>query len=130
MKVGAQVTTKDDQSLVTKTDLAAHHVLVTGLSGLTPDVPVVSEEDPDSLKIPETHSRYWLIDPLDGTKEFIQRNGEFTCKLALIESNRTVFGWVSVPVLGLLYHRGQGRGPKGLTVMAPIQTSGVATSSV
>ena len=71
------ITTKDDQSPVTKADLTAHHVLVTGLSALTPDIPIMSEEDPDSLKIPETHSLYWLIDPLDGTKEFIQRNGEF-----------------------------------------------------
>lgn len=100
------ITTKDDQSPVTKADLAAHHVLVTGLSRLTPDIPIVSEEDPDSLKIPETHSLYWLIDPLDGTKEFIQRNGEFTCNLALIDSNRTIYGWVSIPVLRLLYHGG------------------------
>ena len=85
------ITTKDDQSPVTKADLTAHHVLVTGLSALTPDIPIMSEEDPDSLKIPETHSLYWLIDPLDGTKEFIQRNGEFTCNLALIDSNRTVY---------------------------------------
>jgi 3'(2'), 5'-bisphosphate nucleotidase len=108
------IATKDDQSPVTKADLAAHHVLVTGLSGLTPDIPIVSEEDPESLKIPETHSRYWLIDPLDGTKEFIQRNGEFTCNLALIDSNITIYGWVSVPVLGLLYHGGQGRGAQRL----------------
>jgi len=108
------ITTKDDQSPVTKADLAAHHVLVTGLSGLTPDIPVVSEEDPDSLKIPQSHSRYWLIDPLDGTKEFIQRNEEFTCNLALIDSNRTIYGWVSVPALALLYHGGQGRGAQRL----------------
>ena len=108
------ITTKDDQSPVTKADLAAHHVLVTGLSALTPDIPIVSEEDPDSLKIPETHSLYWLIDPLDGTKEFIQRNGEFTCNLALIDSNRTIYGWVSVPVLGLLYLGGYGRGAQRL----------------
>jgi 3'(2'), 5'-bisphosphate nucleotidase len=108
------ITTKNDESPVTKADLAAHHVLVTGLSALTPDIPIVSEEDPDSLKIPETHSPYWLIDPLDGTKEFIRRNGEFTCNLALIDSNRTIYGWVSVPVLGLLYHGGQGHGAQRL----------------
>jgi 3'(2'), 5'-bisphosphate nucleotidase len=108
------ITTKDDQSPVTKADLAARHVLVTGLSALTPDIPVVNEEDPESLKIPEAHSRCWLIDPLDGTEEFIQRNGEFTCNLALIDSNRTIYGWVSVPVLGLLYHGGQGPGAQRL----------------
>ena len=108
------MTTKDDQSPVTKADLAAHHVLVTELSALTPDIPIVSEEDLESLKIPETHSRYWLIDPLDGTKEFIQRNGEFTCNLALIDARRTIYGFVSVPVLGLLYHGGHRLGAKRL----------------
>ena len=79
------IAAKDDQSPVTQADLAAHQVLVAGLSVLTPDIPIVSEEDPESLKIPQTHSCYWLIDPLDGTKEFIQRNGEFTCNLASID---------------------------------------------
>ena len=101
---------KGDQSPVTEADLAAHRVLVAGLAALTPEIPVVSEEDLTSLAIPAVRKRYWLIDPLDGTKEFIQRNGEFTCNLALIDSHRTVYGFVSVPVLGLLYHGGQGLG--------------------
>ena len=63
---------KGDESPVTQADLAAHHLLVNGLSQLTPNIPVVSEEDPSSLQIPESHQRYWLIDPLDGTKEFIK----------------------------------------------------------
>jgi len=109
------IATKDDQSPVTQADLAAHQVLVKELSALTPDIPIVSEEDPESLRIPETHTRFWLIDPLDGTKEFIQRNGEFTCNLALIDAHRTVYGFVSVPVLGLLYRGGQGLGAKRLT---------------
>lgn len=109
------IATKHDQSPVTQADLAAHRVLVKGLSALTPNIPVVSEEDPLSLKIPETHSRYWLIDPLDGTKEFIKRNGDFTCNLALIDSNRAAYGWVSVPILGLLYHGGRGLGAQRLT---------------
>lgn len=109
------IATKSDQSPVTEADLAAHQVLVAGLSALTPDIPIVSEEDPESLRIPETHTRFWLIDPLDGTKEYIQRNGEFTCNLALIDTHRTVYGFVSVPVLGLLYHGGQRLGAKRLT---------------
>lgn len=109
------IATKSDQSPVTEADLAAHQVLVAGLSVLTPDIPIVSEEDPESLKIPESHTRFWLIDPLDGTKEFIRRNGEFTCNLALIDAHRTVYGFVSVPVLGLLYHGGQGLGAQRLT---------------
>ena len=101
---------KGDQSPVTKADLAAHHVLVNRLSQLTPDIPVMSEEDPSSLQIPGSHQRYWLIDPLDGTKEFINRNDEFTCNLALIDSHRAIYGFVSVPVLGLLYHGGNTHG--------------------
>ena len=102
--------TKDDESPVTQADLAAHHVLVNGLSQLTPDIPVVSEEDPSSLRIPESYRRYWLIDPLDGTKEFINRNDEFTCNLALIDSHKPIYGFVSVPVLGLVYHGGDRHG--------------------
>ena len=101
---------KGDESPVTQADLAAHHVLVNGLSQLTPNIPVVSEEDPSSLQIPEIYQRYWLIDPLDGTKEFINRNDEFTCNLALIDSNKTIYGFVSVPVLDLLYHGGDTHG--------------------
>ena len=84
---GLNTELKGDQSPVTKADLAAHHVLVNGLSQLIPDIPVVSEEDPSSFQILESHQRYWLIDPLDGTKEFINRNDEFTCNLALIDSH-------------------------------------------
>ena len=103
---GLNTELKGDQSPVTKADLAAHHVLVNGLSQLIPDIPVVSEEDPSSFQILESHQRYWLIDPLDGTKEFINRNDEFTCNLALIDSHQTSYGFVTVPVLGLLYHGG------------------------
>lgn len=95
--------TKGDDSPVTKADLAAHNVLVQGLSELTPTIPVVSEEDAESIKIGQTAEIYWLIDPLDGTKEFIKRNGEFTCNLALIESKRTTLGFVGVPAAGHLY---------------------------
>lgn len=97
---------KGDNSPVTKADLAAHNVLVAGLAGLTPDIPVVSEEDKDSLAVPKTNSVYWLIDPLDGTKEFIKRNGEFTCNLALIEHNKTTLGFVGVPANDELYTGG------------------------
>jgi 3'(2'), 5'-bisphosphate nucleotidase len=97
---------KGDASPVTEADLAAHYILVNGLSHLTPNIPVVSEEDPTSLQIPESHQRYWLIDPLDGTKEFITKNDEFTCNLALIDSHKTIYGFVSVPVLDLLYYGG------------------------
>lgn len=101
---------KGDDSPVTKADLAAHNVLVQGLSEITPDIPVVSEEDASSVSTPSTSNVYWLIDPLDGTKEFIKRNDEFTCNLALIENNRATLGFVSIPAKGELYFGGKEAG--------------------
>ena len=94
---------KSDESPVTRADLAAHQILIDGLTKLTKDIPVVSEEDPDSVAIGRQADCYWLIDPLDGTKEFINRNDEFTCNLALVEDHRPTLGLVSVPAPGLLY---------------------------
>ena len=104
------VTQKSDASPVTQADLAAHRVLVQGLALLTPDIPVVSEEDLDSLSLRQAHALYWLIDPLDGTKEFIKRNGEFTCNLALIEGRQATLGFVSVPADGRVYCGGRSLG--------------------
>ncbi len=101
---------KQDSSPVTKADLAAHNVLVEGLAQLTPGIAIVSEEDPSSLAIPRQHLCYWLIDPLDGTKEFIQRNGQFTVNLALIEDQRPSLGLVSTPVDQTLYWGGKDLG--------------------
>jgi 3'(2'), 5'-bisphosphate nucleotidase len=104
------IETKGDDSPVTKADLAAHQILVDGLALLTPDLPVMSEEDPDLLDIPRQYAVYWLIDPLDGTKEFIKRNGEFTCNLALIEDHRTRLGFVGIPADGRVYTGGESLG--------------------
>lgn len=89
---------KADQSPLTEADLASHRVLVDGLARLDPSLPVISEESglPD-YALRQTWSAYWLIDPLDGTKEFIARNGEFTVNLALIEAGRPTLGVVGVP---------------------------------
>lgn len=102
---------KEDDSPLTEADLAAHGVLVAGLTRLAPEVPVLSEE----AELPDwaTRSgwrRYWLIDPLDGTKEFLRRNGEFTVNIALIEGGVPVLGVVSVPVLGIIYAGVRGTG--------------------
>ena len=101
---GFDVTAKGDNSPVTAADLAAHHVLKPGLEALLPGVPVLSEEStlPD-YSIRKNWQRYWIIDPLDGTKEFIKRNGEFTVNIALIENGVAVLGVVFVPVLDLMY---------------------------
>lgn len=101
---GFDVETKDDDSPVTEADLAAHEILVTGLALLLAGVPVLSEEStiPD-FSVRQSWDRYWLIDPLDGTKEFISRNGEFTVNVALIEAGIPILGVVHVPVLGTSY---------------------------
>ena len=98
------VAEKDDKSPLTAADMASHTAIVAGLEALTPDIPVLSEE---SAKIPYAEraawQRYWLIDPLDGTKEFIKRNGEFTVNIALIEDGVPVLGVVHVPVSGVTF---------------------------
>ncbi len=105
------ITAKSDDSPLTTADLAAHHIIVAGLRQLTPDIPILSEE---SALIPFTErshwQRYWLVDPLDGTKEFIQRNGQFTVNIALIEDHEPVLGVVQAPVTGLCYSAVRGYG--------------------
>jgi 3'(2'), 5'-bisphosphate nucleotidase len=101
---------KNDSSPITRADLTAHHLLADGLKQLTPNIPVVSEEDKDSLNVPKEHKLYWLIDPLDGTKEFINKSNEFTVNVALINNNQTVYGFVGVPALNTLYWGGKGYG--------------------
>jgi 3'(2'), 5'-bisphosphate nucleotidase len=99
-----EVQSKADESPLTQADLASHHRIIAGLRRLTPDIPIISEESglPDFAERRQWF-RYWLIDPLDGTKEFVSRNGEFTVNIALIEKNRPVFGVVHVPVYGKTY---------------------------
>lgn len=102
---------KADQSPLTAADMAAHHAIVDGLRQLTPEIPVLSEE---SAEIPFAERagwhRYWLIDPLDGTREFVKRNGEFTVNIALIDGQRPVLGVVQVPVTGVCYVAAAGLG--------------------
>ena len=108
------VQTKNDASPLTKADMASHLVIEKGLAQLTPDIPVISEESGlPGFKERSRWQRYWLIDPLDGTKEFVKRNGEFTVNIALIDGNRPVFGVVHVPVLGKTY---TGCEPIGATI--------------
>ncbi|MGI9324227.1 MAG: 3'(2'),5'-bisphosphate nucleotidase CysQ [Pseudomonadales bacterium] len=98
------VQTKADTSPLTQADLAAHAVIVAGLKVLTPDVPVLSEEsEAPPFEIRKNWQRYWLVDPLDGTKEFVNRNGEFTVNIALIEQGQPTFGVVAVPVQDCVY---------------------------
>ena len=109
-QLNSSIDYKQDRSPVTEADTAAHNILMLGLAELTPNISVVSEEDPSSLAVPEQQSCYWLIDPLDGTKEFIERNGEFTVNIALIENRRPVLGFVSIPVDQTMYFGGKDLG--------------------
>jgi 3'(2'), 5'-bisphosphate nucleotidase len=99
-----EVQRKADHSPVTDADLAAQRVIVAGLEALDDVLPVLSEESRIApWKERQTWSRYWLVDPLDGTREFVKRNGEFTVNIALIDAHETVLGVVLAPVTGDLY---------------------------
>ena len=98
------VQTKDDESPLTAADRAAHRLIDRELRALTPAIPVLSEEGAD---VPygerQQWQRFWLVDPLDGTKEFIKRNGEFTVNIALVEDGAPVWGVIHAPALGTTY---------------------------
>ena len=94
-----EVTDKADDSPLTQADLAAHRVIAQGLAELDPTTPIISEEsDPPPFAERRHWQRYWLVDPLDGTREFVNRNGEFTVNIALMEDGTPTFGIVGVPV--------------------------------
>lgn len=100
-----QVEHKDDNSPLTKADKASHEVIIQRLTDLYPEVPIMSEEDMVEVSYEERSKwkRYWCVDPLDGTKEFIKRNGEFTVNIALIEERYPTLGIIHVPVTGITY---------------------------
>ncbi|KKO49526.1 adenosine-3'(2'),5'-bisphosphate nucleotidase [Arsukibacterium sp. MJ3] len=105
------ISAKADDSPLTAADLAAHQLIVALLSKLTPELPILSEEAADiSWDIRQHWQRYWLVDPLDGTKEFIKRNGEFTVNIALIEHGEPILGVVHAPVLAKTYYAALGQG--------------------
>lgn len=110
-RANVAVTTKADESPVTAADLAAHEVIAKGLQMLAPEIPVLSEEDCGiALAERQQWTRWWLVDPLDGTKEFIAGTEEFTVNIALIEQGRVVFGVVAIPTTGRCYYGGSALG--------------------
>ena len=122
---------KDDRSPLTAADLAAHRCIVDGLQALTPDIPVLSEESKDlDIAARRQWTRFWLVDPLDGTREFIKRNGEFTVNIALIEDGIPVFGVVQQPTTGALWWgaRGKGAFKRDGDVDAPLRVRKPATA--
>lgn len=102
---------KSDDTPVTTADLAAHKLIHKKLQELTPDIPILSEEAADiGLDKRSCWSRYWLVDPLDGTQEFIARSGDFATIIALVENNHPVMGVVYGPVSGVTYYAYSGKG--------------------
>ena len=102
---------KGDNSPLTCADRASHQVIVEGLQEATPDIPILSEEGRDIPYVERAAwSRFWLVDPIDGTKEFIKRNGEFTVNIALIEDGRVIAGVVYVPAQDTMYFGRLGAG--------------------
>jgi 3'(2'), 5'-bisphosphate nucleotidase len=97
------VETKRDDSPVTVADQCAEKVIFEGLRRIAPGIPVVGEEAASAGDIPDVSNRFWLVDPIDGTKEFISRNGEFTVNIALVDHGVPVLGLVLAPALGRLY---------------------------
>ncbi|HXG28796.1 MAG TPA: 3'(2'),5'-bisphosphate nucleotidase CysQ [Nevskiales bacterium] len=122
---------KGDDSPLTAADLASHRCIMDGLAGLTPELPRLSEEGADIPFAERSRwRRYWLIDPLDGTREFVKRNGEFTVNIALVEDGRPVLGVVHAPVLGTTYLAADGAGAfkqDGDAPAAPIRCSRTAS---
>lgn len=106
-----QVIQKEDESPLTQADLAADKYIVANLKELTPEIPIISEETGiPEYSIRKDWSKFWLVDPLDGTKEFIKRNGEFTVNIALIDNGEPVMGVIYVPVQDLIYSSQKGSG--------------------
>jgi len=101
---------KSDASPVTEADERAEAVIVQGLRALTPDIPIVAEEAVAGGQVPTVERRFWLVDPLDGTKEFASRNGEFTVNIALVDDGVPVLGVVLAPAIGRLFAGAAGLG--------------------
>jgi len=119
---------KDDNSPLTEADLAAHRAIVDGLALITPQIPVLSEESVEhaSWDLRRNWARYWLVDPLDGTREFVKRNGEFTVNIALIAAHAPVLGVVYAPAIDELYWAWRGGGAhfstNGQSASVPLRT--------
>ncbi|TZF90036.1 3'(2'),5'-bisphosphate nucleotidase CysQ [Lysobacter lacus] len=103
---------KSDASPLTEADLASHRRIVDGLARLTPDIPVLSEEAEHSVAphVRRAWQRLWIVDPLDGTREFVKRNSEFSVNIALVEDGVSTWGVIQAPVSGAVWHGGAGCG--------------------
>ena len=121
------VTEKADHSPLTEADQAAHALIEQQLGQLSLTLPVLSEEDTAAFAGADLQGRYWLIDPLDGTKEFIKRNGEFTVNIALIDQGKSVLGVVYAPALDVCYRAAIGLGAEKIDAAGKLSALKVAT---
>ena len=109
--VNTEVEMKEDNTPLTRADIASHNLIKSKLEELYPGIPVLSEEGKNiPYELRKNWDTYWLIDPLDGTKEFVKRNGEFTVNIALMKDSIPVIGVVYLPVKDILYFAGKGKG--------------------
>lgn len=113
---------KEDQSPLTNADLDSNDIICSGLSKIDSTIPIISEEKFADWQTRKNWNKYWLIDPLDGTKEFINKNGEFTVNIALIENNEPVLGVIFVPVLSTLYFSSKNYGSFKLTCSSNLRS--------
>jgi 3'(2'), 5'-bisphosphate nucleotidase len=126
------VLTKDDASPVTEADQKAEAIILAGLKHIAPGIPVIAEEEAAAGRFPTTAGTFFLVDPLDGTKEFVSKNGEFTVNIALIEDGKPVLGAVYAPAIGKIWWGAVGHGafmaevvdgvigePRGISVRTP-----------
>ena len=101
---------KEDQSPLTEADFASHHLIYGELSNNYPDIPILSEESADSFKLADENACFWCVDPLDGTKEFIKKNDEFTVNIALIQNQKPILSVIGVPAKNMMYAAVIGKG--------------------
>ena len=118
-----EVTHKDDSSPLTKADLASNKIILNALHELDRTIPILSEESLVEWNQRKNWTTYWLVDPLDGTKEFIKKNGEFTVNIALIKNNSPIFGIIYAPAKSLLYYALKNYGAYKLITKSNIETT-------
>jgi 3'(2'), 5'-bisphosphate nucleotidase len=130
------VSRKSDNSPITEADLAANDFIINGLNRITPRLPIVSEEMEAIQFVDPSSGRYWLIDPLDGTREFIEKTGEFTINIGLIEADKAIFGVIYAPMKDCFYIGGRNvmpfmlvNGKKTTLKCRPLQSEIVAAIS-
>ena len=109
-KLKTEISFKKDRSPLTEADLASNKFIINSLSEIDKDIPILSEESLVDWNVRKNWTRYWLVDPLDGTKEFINQNGEFTVNIALIEKNEPIMGVIYAPALSTLYYASKNKG--------------------